>query len=189
MTATPVGELDDRAVLLSIQYLAEDLRSEFPEVVRTPTEARLVLSSLLAQTGIADVNPEQVLATEDDALSAARRALEGANADPDTHNRVEQLLADPPQYEQMGIESALGAAAVLAFLISWLQTKIEFRIHRKDGKTEVEFSISRKAADNRVLRDFADVFRRILGIPTSPTPIDAGQTDDEQDAIAGRVEE
>lgn len=64
----------------------------------------------------------------------------------------------------MSVDAALASTAVLALLIAWLQTKVELRIRRKNGKTEVDFTISKQAASDQVIRNIAATFRSVLGI-------------------------
>lgn len=170
MTVNPIDELDDRAVVLAVQYLAEDLRRDEPTIVRTEAEARLVISALLTQAHVANTDPSDLLPTEPAALAAARRALVAASADTGAQEMTAELLAEPPRDEQMSVEAVLASSSVFALLIAWLQTKVKLRIHRKDGKTEVDFTISKQAADGQVLRAIATTFRSILGIPTSASP-------------------
>lgn len=170
MTNDPIGELGDRSVVLAVQYLAEDLGQDAFAPVRTQAEARLVISALLAEARVADANPDQFLSDEPAAVAAARRALDAAAQDEDTREPAAEILADPPRDAQMSVEVALASAAVLALLISWLQTKVDFRVHRKGGKTEVEFAIGKQAADAEVLRAVATTFSAILGIPADKTP-------------------
>jgi hypothetical protein len=140
--------------------------------VRTEAEARLVISALIAEARVADFDPGQLLPGESAAIAAARRALEAAAGDEDTRELTSEILADPPRDEQMSVEAVLASTAVLALLISWLQTKVEFRLHRKGGKTEVEFAIGKQAADAQVIRAIAATFSSILGIPAGKTPRD-----------------
>lgn len=172
MTIDPIGELDDRSIVLAVQYLAEDLSPGDAAQVRTEAEARLVISALLAEARVADADPGELLPGEPAAIAAARRALEAAAGDEDTREPTLAILTDPPRDEQMSVEAALASTAVLALLISWLQTKVEFRVHRKGGKTEVEFAIGKQAADTQVLRAIAATFSSILGIPVGKTPED-----------------
>ncbi|MFE9611481.1 hypothetical protein [Streptomyces sp. NPDC006012] len=67
----------------------------------------------------------------------------------------------------MSVEAALAATAVLALLITWLQTKVVLRIRRKGGKTEVDFTIDKQATDGRTLREIATALGAVLGLPAS----------------------
>lgn len=173
MTIDSISGLDDRSVVLAIQYLTEDLSTGDPGMVHTEAEARLVISALLAEARLADTDPGQFLPGEPAAIAAARRALAAAAGDEDTQGPTSEILADPPRNEQMAVEVVLASTAVLALLISWLQTKIEFRLHRKGGKTEVEFMIGKQAADAQVIRAIAATFSSILGISGGKPPRDA----------------
>ncbi|WP_329124767.1 hypothetical protein [Streptomyces sp. NBC_01353] len=170
MTVNSVDTLDDRSVLLAVQYLAEDLQQGEPAVVRSEAEARQVICSLLTQTHVSSTAPEALLPTEPAALAAARRALSALGDDADTREMTAQLLAEPPEDEQMSVEAALASTSVLVLLITWLQTKVELRIRRKGGKTEVDFTIGKQAADARTLREIAMGMRSVLGLPAAPAP-------------------
>lgn len=172
MTIDSISELDDRSVVLAIQYLTEDLSAGSPALARTEAEARLVIAALLAEARVADADPRLLLPVESAAIAAARRALEAAARDEDIREPAAEILADPPRDEQMSVETVLVSTAVLALLISWLQTKVEFRLHRKGGKTDVEFSIGKQAADAEVIRVIAATFSSILGIPAGKPPRD-----------------
>ncbi|MFD4508740.1 hypothetical protein [Streptomyces sp. NPDC058457] len=174
MTVNPIDQLDDRSTLLAVQYLAEDLQGGRPTVVQSEAEARHVLSSLLAQADIPNASPDDLLPSQDVALAAARRALVALNDDAITHTLTAGLLAEPPEDEQMSVEAALAATAVLALLITWLQTKVVLRIRRKGGKTEVDFTIDKQATDGQTLREIATALGAVLGLPTSVDPSTPG---------------
>uniref|UniRef100_UPI003F49707A hypothetical protein n=1 Tax=Nonomuraea sp. CA-252377 TaxID=3240003 RepID=UPI003F49707A len=168
MTVYSVDRLPDRSVLLAVQYLAEDLQRDKPLVVRSEAEARQVICSLLTRAHVADSAPDDLLPTESAALAAGRRALSALGDDAGTREMTARLLAEPPEDEQMSVEAALASASVLVLLITWLQTKVELRIRRKGGKTEVDFMIGKQAADSRTLREIAGPMRGVLGVPAAP---------------------
>jgi hypothetical protein len=175
--------LDDRTVVLAVQYLTEDLQSGQPEPVKTVADARLVIAALLARGQATVVDASEIIADDHLALATARRALAAAAADDAMRSSVRDLLADPPRDEQMSVEAAVTSAVVLAFLVSWLQTKVELRISRRDHKTEVDFSVSKEAADGQTLRMLASAVRTILGFPAVPHQVLPGKapTDEESD--------
>ncbi|WP_128430552.1 hypothetical protein [Streptomyces cyaneus] len=150
--------LDDRALVLVLQEFTEELRGTAePSAPLTESEAR---ESLRALTDGADL--EGVLGDEASATAAARRLLAVVLEDADTAPVAAPIAADPPVDDQLAVETAVTGIVVLAALVSWLQTKVEIKVHRKDGKTEFLFHLRKSAADPRTLRNVTETATQIL---------------------------
>ncbi|WP_433190002.1 hypothetical protein [Actinoallomurus sp. CA-150999] len=169
--ARTIADLSGRSVLLSLQEIAEDIGTT--DTTRTPLdadEAESLLSALLRVSEQPSVTisglPEQRM------LTAARRLLTHIAEDPDTAESAGAVLADPPADEQMSVETAATAAVVLGALVAWLQTKVDIRIIRKEGKSEFEFRLTKTASSAPLLRELSAVIARLLGGgPPGPPPL------------------
>ena len=138
--------LDDRSVLLVLQEIsARWARVWRPtrEQVQTEDEARLLLAELLREYDAKDVDPSEIAASETDAQAMARRTLSLFTEDPSTAPVAQAVVEEPPEDEQLVIETAIVAAVVLGALVTWLQTKVHVSVKHADGKTSFEFSLDK----------------------------------------------
>ncbi|MEV0445560.1 hypothetical protein AB0I84_12165 [Streptomyces spectabilis] len=150
--------LNDRALVLVLQELTEEMQSAaVPPARLTESEAR---ASLHALTDGADV--DGVLDDEASATATARRLLTVMLEDSDTAPVAASIAADPPVDDQLAVEAAVTGIVVLAAMITWLQTKVEIKIHRKDGNTEFLFHLRKSAARPQTLRSVTETATQIL---------------------------
>lgn len=151
-------ELSDRATVLVLQELAEDLTR--PAEITTPEEAWLGINALLAAGGHDDTislpeSPEQ-------ALAAARRLLDHAAQDSDVAPVVEPLIEDPPADDQLAAETAVVMVVVVAAAIAFLQTKVSFKVQRDEKGTRVDFELLKKSTSDSVLHKLIDVLADVF---------------------------
>jgi hypothetical protein len=73
---------------------------------------------------------------------------------------VREALDDLPEETQMFAEP-ITAAIVLGVLVAFLQTKINFKISRRNGKTDFEFSLAKKASSDRLVGKVVDAVRNV----------------------------
>src|SRR5688572_10520770 len=163
MTESTVDRLNDRSVVLALQELTEEIGAAVPEVAPDADDAAALVGALLDAAGL-DPATATVVA---DPASAARRMLDHALHDGDTAEATGRILADPPADEQLSVEAAVTAAVVLGALVAWLQTKVDIRVSRKDGRTEFEFKLAKAATGPATIRRLAEV---VAGLLTGPTP-------------------
>ncbi|GGQ68287.1 hypothetical protein [Kitasatospora griseola] len=89
---------------------------------------------------------------------ADRQVLLAALAEePACADTAADLLAGPPT------ESRLGGDLALAVVVAWLQTKVDIRFQRIDGRIEFEFRLLKQATDGTTLRTLATAITRLLG--------------------------
>lgn len=165
-TSDAFDSLSDRSVILSLQELAEDIID--PDPTRTPSdpdEAQALVNALLAADATSTSTPQIVAMPETECLQVARQLLAHLVQDPDTAIPAKKILLDPPAAEQMSVETAVNAAAVLGALIAWLQTKVDIKITRKQGKSEFEFRLTKNPTSTSILRDLAAVVARLFNGP------------------------
>ena len=62
----------------------------------------------------------------------------------------------------MSVELAISSAIVLGALISWLQTKLQLKVSRKEGKTDFEFELKKQGASNSVIKQVANVVKKAI---------------------------
>ena len=109
--------LDDRSVLLVLQEISAQLGEGLVAdegTVQTEDEARLLLAELLREYDVKDVDPSEIAASETDAQAMARRTLSLFTEDPSTAPVAQAVVEEPPEDEQLVIETAIVAAVVLA---------------------------------------------------------------------------
>ncbi|TYB45371.1 hypothetical protein [Actinomadura chibensis] len=154
------GTLADETVLLALQEITEDLaRTAAGDAPLDAGEAEALVGALLGEGG----GVPRVVPRDD--LALPRRLLDHLAADPDTGAATAAVLADPPADDRLGVETALAGTVALAALVGWLQTKVEVRIKRRDGKTEFEFRLSKAAAPPALIRELAATVSRLLSGP------------------------
>src|SRR5262245_28426357 len=134
-------EFSDRAVVLVLQELAEDLSTTSP--ITSPEEARLAITSLLEASGQHD--RIRLPRSEEEAVAAGRRLLDHAALDEDAAPVVQTLTCSPPADDQLVAETALASVALIGAVIALLQTKVSFKIHRDDKGTRVDFEMLKKS--------------------------------------------
>src|SRR5215472_3248191 len=163
-----VEALDTRQLALTLQHLAAEVLPADAAVdgLANPSEGAEMLQAFLAaasdeigriEPGVSD-NP-QVLAQE---------SVKLALGETDTHDLAEDLLADPPSDDQMGIEQIGQHIATLGFLVAFLQTKIAVHVSRAGGKTTFDFNLSKQAASNTVLAKMLSLIGGLLGGKSGP---------------------
>lgn len=165
-TSDAFDSLSDRSVILSLQELAEDIID--PDPTRTPSdpdEAQELVNALLATDATSPSTPQIIAMPETECLKLARQLLAHLVQDPDTAPQVKKILSDPPSDEQMSVETAVNAAVVLGALIAWLQTKVDIKITRKQGKSEFEFRLTKKPTSTSILRDLTAIVARLFNGP------------------------
>jgi hypothetical protein len=157
--------LDDRSVLLVLQEISARMGEGLAAgegTVQTEDEARLLLAELLREYDDRDVDPKEIASNETDAQALARRTLGLFTEDPSTAPMARALVEDPPEDEQLVIETAILAAVVLASLVTWLQTKVHISVKRAGGKTSFEFSLDKQAADAATVKSVAETVAKLL---------------------------
>ncbi|WP_369259199.1 CHAT domain-containing protein [Streptomyces sp. R35] len=127
-----VDRSSSRALLAKIREESGQRESTTGELAMAAIDAVLSHATAL---GI-----DSLLASEEQAITVGRNLLDGLVSDPDTADTVGSILDDPPVDNRMVTDSLIVSAAVLAAIVAWLQTKIDLKVHRKNGKTEVSVS-------------------------------------------------
>ncbi|MFJ5927691.1 hypothetical protein ACIQF6_34355 [Kitasatospora sp. NPDC092948] len=162
MTPPDPDRLTDRQVLLALQELTEDLTAAAATAATAALdheEAARLLTAFLHHNGQAATAPLD----EAGARAAARRLLATLTEEPACADTAADLLADPPADSRLGGELALTGVVVLAAVVAWLQTKVDIRFKRIDGRTEFEFRLLKQATDGTTLRTLAAAVARLLG--------------------------
>jgi hypothetical protein len=161
-----VKALDNRTVQMVLSHLTQNLRDDIPEeqtrTVQSEQEARIAIASLLHELEPAAPSPAEIVPEETDADRIARQTLDVLLDDPATAAKLRPLLAEPPRDSQMSVELALSSAIVLGVLISWLQTKVQLKVSRKDGKTDFEFNLNKEGASDTAIKQVAEAVKKAL---------------------------
>jgi len=167
MTLPGPDHLTDRQVLLALQELTEDLTTAAAAATAAldHEEAARLLTAFLRHNGqdAAATLDETGTLDEDAARTAARRLLATLTEEPACADTAADLLTDPPADSRLGGELALTGVVVLAAVVAWLQTKVDIRFKRIDGRTEFEFRLLKQATDGTTLRTLAAAVARLLG--------------------------
>lgn len=148
--------LDGNTVLRILSYLTEELQQD-TSAVRSEQEARAALAALISagDTAAHPDDPPMVLPESADAIAVGRQLLAHFYRDEATRPLLEDLVANPPQDDQMSAELALAGAVILGAVIAWVQTKIHVRVVRKGDQTEFEFEVLKESADTEVVKQVA----------------------------------
>ncbi|MGW0737233.1 hypothetical protein [Streptomyces sp. NPDC002851] len=144
--AERAAALPDRTALLALEEMAHELGRTFPTGVANAMQARQVLEELFAQAG-AGAPPLQA----DDPAAAARRVLAALAREEGARELVEEVLADPPQDDQMGGENLVADLTVLAGVLAFLRLHVAFRFKRDNGRNTVEFRLEKKPLTDSTL--------------------------------------
>ncbi|WP_378739046.1 hypothetical protein [Nocardia brasiliensis] len=165
MIAERIAEFDRRSLVLALQEITEELTADVPAVALPldQDEAFELLAALLRAGGY--TGTELTPLDETSQYAAATRVLTAVARDAATRKIAEPILADPPTDTRLGAELAVPALAVAAGVVGWLQTKVDLRIKRKDGKTEFEFRVTKDAASASVLNQLATAVLRMWNGP------------------------
>ncbi|MFC6083690.1 hypothetical protein [Sphaerisporangium aureirubrum] len=168
MTAANIAELDDRTVIRALQEVTEELAATAGLAIATKDsdEAQALLAALLEEGELSDSAPLALAMPCQ--YAAARRVLVALAENPATGCVTDSVLADPPSDTRLGTELAAPAIVVLAAVVVWLQTKVDIRIKRKDGKTEFEFRVAKEAASAGLLKDIVKTIVQFWTGPPQP---------------------
>src|SRR5262249_49430166 len=121
--------------------------------IESEEEARQAVASLIAGP---DDRRRQASSSEivpDEAMPMARRLLTMLLHDDAAGPLVQALVDDPPTESQMSVELAVAGTIIVGVLITWLQTKIDVRVVRKEGRTDFEFGLHKDATDKSMIND------------------------------------
>lgn len=164
-----IKALDGRTVQMILSHLTLELRQEIPaeetHTIQSAEEARTAIAALLSQVEPSAPDPGKIVPEESDADLAAREMLDLLLDDPATAPKVRELLAHPPRDSQMSVELAISSAIVLGAVITWLQTKVELKVNRKDGKTDFSFAMKKAGTSNSLLKTVAETVKKALFLP------------------------
>ncbi|OEJ22478.1 hypothetical protein [Streptomyces subrutilus] len=170
MTTDPhvTDGLDERSLILALQEVTETLTAATePEgLPRDRDEVQGLLAAFLRAGGrdAAELGPLD----EPGQYEAARRVLAELARDPVTRVVAEPVLSDPPADTRLGTELVGPSLVAMAGLVTWLQTKVDVRIKRKDGRTEFEFRVTKESAPATVLKELAATVARLWNGPSQP---------------------
>lgn len=163
-----IQRLDDSTVLRIVSHLTEQMRDEMPDeergTIQSADEARSAVAAFLETNGIAALtSPSEVVADEAAAAKQGRVLLQLFWEDESLRPTVEELIAHPPSDSQKAVvELALATAVILGGLISWLQTKIEIDVVRKDGKTDFRFKLRKEKTSDDLIKKVIDPVKKIV---------------------------
>lgn len=155
---------DDLELLIALERVSAELRdtlSPDQRAVRyTADEAAAALRQLLErETGASPgVGPEGNSAW----LSAAQIAFRQLEKSPDVGPIARRVRDTSGRELQMGVEVADASVVVLGLLITWMQTKVDLHIRRRNGKVEFDFRIGKGATQGTSLAPVVDAIRETL---------------------------
>ncbi|MFF4753265.1 hypothetical protein ACWD5R_26730 [Streptomyces sp. NPDC002514] len=165
MTRSVVAALDEKSLVLALQEVTEDLTADGPPhaLPMDQDEAWELLIAVLRAGGYSGAELAEL--DRPGQYAAARRVLAELVEDPATRDAAGPVLADPPSDTRLGADLVGPALAAVAGTVAWLQTKVDVRIKRKDGKTEFEFRVVKESAPAGLLKELAAVVMRLWNGP------------------------
>ncbi|MEU6496873.1 hypothetical protein ABZ890_41985 [Streptomyces sp. NPDC046984] len=151
----PFAELPDRTVLLALEEVAHTLSGRYPTPIASPSEAREVLKALFEA---ADA-PAPTAAGD---ATVARRVLAAFAREEESAELVGEVLADPPEDDQMGGEDLTTDLVVLAGVIAFLRLHVDFRFKRANGRSTIEFRLGQKPISDGLLTSLVRIVLNLL---------------------------
>ena len=155
-----LDRLDERQVTLVLQHLASELLADGTSInaMVDPDAGTAILESFTAAAA-AQTQP----AIDAPPIDARRNALELALTDPATETLAADLVAEPPDNEQMGGGALLSEhSALMMFVVSYLQTRFKVRISHAGGRTEASVEIEKDAVRPAALGKLVSIARSLL---------------------------
>jgi hypothetical protein len=154
-----LDSLDDHQLALILQHLGSDLTGSGAPVnaVADPEAAAAILRAFRATAGGGE-QPYGVTPVRD----AMRSALDIALGDSTTQALAEDLIADPPEEDQMGVDQLAEYIPTLFFLVAFLQTRFRVRISRVAGRTEAVVEFEKEAAKPEVVDKLVSIAGSVL---------------------------
>lgn len=160
MSADQIAALSDHQRERLLQEVLEKLLDNGIELpVDDEESARELLAAFLSQEG-GTVHSDDVLRPSVALETYVRDALTLLDADPETSGVVQEALDELPDETQMFVDP-ITAAVVLGALVAFLQTKVDLKISRKDGKTEFEFAVAKKATSDRLVTKVIEAIKNV----------------------------
>ncbi|SOD86637.1 hypothetical protein [Streptomyces sp. Ag109_G2-15] len=156
----PPRDLTDQSVVRSLQEFTEDLAGDGPRDVDDYETAVAALDALLAH--VSDQGVEELLRTQEQALATGRNLLDGLARDPATADAVGAILETPPEDNRLVTDSLYVSVAVVAAALTWLQTKFDLQVRRKNGRTDVELRVEKQPASDSLLKQVATALWSML---------------------------
>ncbi|HEU5230206.1 MAG TPA: hypothetical protein VFU49_20465 [Ktedonobacteraceae bacterium] len=164
-----VDQLDEQTVLLILSHVTQELQKELPKeqiaAIRSQDEAREAIVALFNATGenSAQLDATEIVPEDEENPALSRDVLKFLLHDEVARSTTEKLLANPPKEEQMSLTLAIAGAVILGALITWLQTRVELKVSRKNGKLDFDFAIGKDATDPEILKEVAKAIISLLG--------------------------
>ena len=161
-----IDALADDAVLRIVRHRTQEIRDEVPDgerqAIRSADEAAQAVAALLDAHGAAQVARLDEIDNRQ-AAEQGRQLVRLLRQDPELRPRVDALVAHPPaDTQKAAIEMAAASAVILGALVSWLQTRLEIDVDRKNGKTSFRFRLRKQAAGSDLIKDVIDPVKRIV---------------------------
>jgi hypothetical protein len=161
-----IEQFDDRTVLGILSQVTADLHERLPSsevaAIASSSDARAAIAALLKQQGASSVVPESILAEDHPDSVVARHVLELLYVDPETKEAVSEVVSNPPVDSQKSVELAVAGAVILGSLIAWLQTSVEIKMQRKEGKLDFSFKLKKDATERKTLADIAGTIAKLI---------------------------
>jgi hypothetical protein len=160
MSADQITALSEHQRERLLQVALEKLLDNGIELpVDDEESARELLAVFLSQQG-GPVHSDDVLRPSVALEAYVRDVLDLLVNDDETALVVWEALDELPEETQMSVDP-ITAAVVLGALVAFLQTKVNFKISRKDGKVEFEFAVAKKATSERLLSRVIEAIRNV----------------------------
>jgi hypothetical protein len=164
-----LDSLDDQTTLLILSHLTQELREDIPQeelrAIRSEDEARLAIASFLHTVSEDQLDTAVIVPDNADMKTVGRGLLGLLLEDKDINATTQDLIDHPPEAEQMSVELAIAGVVILGALITWLQTKVKLKVHRRDGRTEFEIEINKDVTDASTLKEMAKAIVSLLTLP------------------------
>jgi hypothetical protein len=159
-----IQQLSDREVENIISHVTSELRDHLPDddsrnAIQSQEEASAAITALLQNNGGEWRDPSLY---PEDQPRRSRALLQLLLEDELLRSDIEALIVHPPGDSQRSADLAISAAVILGGLIAWLQTKIDIRVTRKDGKTDFHFQVLKNKTSGNIIKDVVSTVTNVF---------------------------
>lgn len=157
-----IERLTDRQVTLILQHLSAETLPADAAVngLANQAEGTELLTAFVAGAGQAP--SAEVSPGEGSVPSLARSVVEFALNEPTTRALAEDLVMEPPDDDQLGVAEISEVLASLGFLVAFLQTRFEFKVSRKEGKTLIEAAVTKEALKEPLMEKVLSIAQNLI---------------------------
>lgn len=156
-----VAELSDQQVTLVLQHLAAEIMPDDAKINAFVSRADAV-ALVNAVLDASAAQGEVVVESEEQPAELGRALVGFATQQVATAALANDLLADPPDDDQMAIGDLADNIVQLGFVVAVLQTRFRIAVSRRDGKSSIEAEIAKRELSEPLMKQFLGIARALV---------------------------